>query len=171
MPPPITIRIGGTAQRPETIGVSPMNFGLFGHRSGAQGGAGKDDLFDYDQMHRDLRLGAFLNRDLHQPAAFRQRIQVARHIVAAHHIEHQVDAFATGDVFYRGDEILFAVIDGPVRAQFFAGLAFFSRSGGDQPREGTKVARLRSQEPRRIREERSKSRQGNARSPKSHRYS
>ncbi len=34
MTPGVDIRIGGKPQTPETIAVSPMNFGLFGHYTG-----------------------------------------------------------------------------------------------------------------------------------------
>ncbi len=34
MTPPIDIRIGGASQSPDSIAVTPMNFGLFGHYTG-----------------------------------------------------------------------------------------------------------------------------------------
>ncbi len=44
-------------------------------------------------------------------------LQVARHIIAADHVEHQIDAALVGDPRHFGDEILGVVIDGMGRAE------------------------------------------------------
>ena len=49
-------------------------------------------------MMSDRRLHAASCRDLHQPAVHRQHVDVALQVVAADHVEHDVDAAAACDL-------------------------------------------------------------------------
>ena len=91
-------------------------------------------------MYRDFRLGTFLNSDLHKTPTPSKHSQITSHIVARDHVEHHVDTFAVGDFFHHRDEIFLMVVDRTFRAERFAGLAFFSRSRGDE-NPGAKGAR------------------------------
>ena len=47
-------------------------------------------------------------RDLHEPAVGGQKVDVSLHVLAAHHVEHHVDAAVASQFLYDGDEILSA---------------------------------------------------------------
>ena len=83
----------------------------------------------------DVGARGALKRDLHHAALHGGGFVIALDVVAAHHVENHIGALAVGRGFGRGDEILGTIIDGLVRAEPNAGLAFFRGSrGGDDAR-------------------------------------
>ena len=87
----------------------------------AQGAAchGQPAGHQRDKIHLDL--GAAEEGDLHKTAIFGQRLQVARDVIAAHHIEDQVSA-AFG--FQHIHKIGIAIVDRGFGPQFGTGCAF-----------------------------------------------
>ena len=70
----------------------------------------------------DLRFDAAGDeRDADQAALERERLHASRHVVAANHVEHNVDAFAACGLPDHGDEILVTIVDAALGAQFLAG--------------------------------------------------
>ena len=84
-------------------------------------------LHHRDQVERGL--DAAEHRDLHEPSIHRQHVQVPRQVVAADHVEDDVDASAAGRFADGRDEVGLAVVDGALGAQAFAGGALLRRSG------------------------------------------
>src|SRR3954466_13892100 len=84
---------------------------------------------EHDAAEIDCRFGACLKRDLHDPAFHGGRLVIALDVVAAHHIENDVGAFATSCRFCGGDEILRPVVHRDIGADLAAGVTLPGRSG------------------------------------------
>ena len=64
-------------------------------------------------------------------AVFRQAIEIARHIIAADHVEHCLAPLAIGDPLHLGDEILCLVVHRMGSAPFQRLRAFVVAAAGD----------------------------------------
>ena len=69
-------------------------------------------------------------RDLHEPPFERQQLEVARDVVAADDVEHDVDAAPRGRLAQHRDEVGFVIVDGALGAERFARGALRRRSRG-----------------------------------------
>ena len=76
-----------------------------------------------------LGLGALQRRDLDEPAFDRQRLDVAREVVPADHVEDDVHAGAACQLADDRDEVFVPVVDASLRAEALAGGAFLGRPG------------------------------------------
>ena len=101
---------------------------------------GKRQPSPHHLEHRDRRLGATLHGDRHMPPVVGKAPHVARHIVAAHHVEHRRHARPAGDRAHALDEILSAIVDRVIRAMRQRGRHLGVRSGGDDDRDAEDVA-------------------------------
>jgi hypothetical protein len=61
-----------------------------------------------------------------------QKADITWKIIPAHHVEDHINALAAGGFLEHVHEVLFAVIDGFLCAEFLASGAFFGGSGGDE---------------------------------------
>ena len=59
-----------------------------------------------------------------------ERREVALHVAATHHVEHDIDALAPGQLLRHADKILAPIVDRPLGPEPLARSAFFRRSGG-----------------------------------------
>ena len=80
----------------------------------------------------DRRLRAAEHADLHQTAVHGEHVDVALQVVAADHVEHDVDAAAAGRFLDRRHEVGFAIVDRALGAERLAGGALLRRTGGRQ---------------------------------------
>ena len=74
------------------------------------------------------------------PSVFGQAFEVARHIVAADHVQHGLHPLPAGEALDLRDIILGAVVDRFVRAPALGSLAFFVRSAGHDDLDVEQVA-------------------------------
>ena len=114
--------------------------GLVGDRPRAQCRAGDGEPPLHDRLDVQLGLHAVERRDFHQPPFERERVDVARKVVAADHVQHDVDAASRGQLADHGDKVGLAVVDGALGAEPLARRALLGRPGG---REYSRPARLR----------------------------
>ena len=84
--------------------------------------------FDHHLREVELDLRPGLVRDHHQPPLQRQGAHVARQVVAADHVEDDVDAAPRRRVAHRVDEVGHPVVDGKLGAEPEAGLALRLRA-------------------------------------------
>ncbi len=87
------------------------------------------EAFDHQRDEVDFCLGAALEGDLHDPPVYRCGLVIPRDIVASNHVQDNVGPMVLGYLFHHLDEVLFLVIDGAGRAEFFAGGAFLRATG------------------------------------------
>ena len=83
-----------------------------------------------------------LQPDLHEPAFDREHVDIARHVVAADHVEDDVDAASAGRVADGRDEIRLAIVDRALGAEPFAGRAFLREPAVANTREPRRVRQL-----------------------------
>jgi hypothetical protein len=74
----------------------------------------------------------FQEGDVDDAAFGRQRVDVALDVVAAHHVENDIDAAGGRGVLDHLDEILVLVIDAARGAELLAGVAFVAAAGGGE---------------------------------------
>jgi hypothetical protein len=84
-----------------------------------------------ESHHVDLRRDAAEERDLHEAAVNGKRLDVARDVLAADHIEDEIDAAASRAIANGGHEISLAIVDGELGAESLARRALLRR-----PRRG-----------------------------------
>ena len=77
-------------------------------------------------------LAAAEEGDEHQAAFRAQRLDVAGDVIAADHVENDVDALAAGQLLDHGDEVFRAVVDGALGAELDTGGAFGVGAGGGE---------------------------------------
>src|SRR5688500_15729476 len=73
-------------------------------------------------------------------AFFGQAGGIARQILAADHVEDDVDAAAGSEVLRRRDEILAAIVDRPVGAERLGAPAFVVAAAGDEDAKAEQIA-------------------------------
>ena len=76
-----------------------------------EGRAGKGQPALHDHRDEQFRAWPALDRDRDVAALFGEAFEIARQIIAADHVEHDVDAAPVGQPLDLGDEILRLVID------------------------------------------------------------
>src|SRR3546814_14570630 len=96
-----------------------------------------DTLFPYTTLFRfhdlrniDLDLRAALESDRHMPAIVGEAFDIARQIIAADHVEHDLHAAAIGERLHRLDIILARIVAREIRAQRRRGGAFSRAAAG-----------------------------------------
>src|SRR5262249_8011859 len=105
---------------------------LLGDRAAPEARAGQRELLLRELAEIDRNLAAALEGDHGQAAVRRQRREIALHIIAAYHVEHDIDAAAAGHLVDDGDEILLAIENRAPRAERLAGDALSLRADGDE---------------------------------------
>src|SRR5690606_7169345 len=90
----------------------------------------------------DSALAAAEQSDDDEPALDREAAHVARHVIAAHHVEHEIHAVAAGLLLDDLDEILGPVVDRALGAELDASLAFGGRAGGGVDRGAERLRKL-----------------------------
>src|SRR5690349_8951781 len=70
--------------------------------------------------------------DDRQTSVFCESIQFAGDVIAADHVEDDIDALAARDLVDDGDEILRAIVDAAFGTERFASLALIRRAGGGE---------------------------------------
>ena len=93
--------------------------------AGAQGGAGEGEALAHDRHGVEFNAAAFEEGDLYQSAFHGEGFNVAGDVVAADHVEDDVDSVAVGGLLEHVDEVFFVVVDYPVRASAPAGVGLF----------------------------------------------
>jgi len=106
--------------------------GFHRHALRAQSGAGQGQALEHYRQEVNLGLGAAQEGDGGLAAVGGQALDVARQIIAAHHVENNVHALLAGLGGDDLDEVFRAIVDGPVGPQFQAGCAFFGAAGGGE---------------------------------------
>ena len=96
--------------------------------------AGQGQPLAHDRPEIDLGDDAALGRDADVPALHREDAQIPLDVIAADHVEHDIDAAIGGRLLDDRDEILVLVVDAARRAQFLAGVTFVAAAGGGEDR-------------------------------------
>lgn len=108
------------------------NPGLFGDGAGPQRRACQRQSFQHHGHEVHFRRRAIEESDGDDASVAGRRLDVARDIVATHHVEDDVDAALFCQCLHLGDKILRFIVDGGFRAEFEAGGTFLGRSGGHE---------------------------------------
>ena len=87
-------------------------------------------------------LGAAHQRDEAQPPLMRQQVELARDIVAAHHVQDRIDAASARGLLAHRDKILGAIVDGDIGAELAARRALRIGAGGRQHRAAERLGKL-----------------------------
>ena len=90
----------------------------------------------------DRRLRPAKERDLHDAAIDRRGVVVLLDVLAADHIEDEIDPGSTGDLARRGDEVRGLVIDGVIGTELEAGVGLVLRSDGDDHLRAERLGEL-----------------------------
>src|SRR3546814_7850748 len=104
--------------------------------------AGQGQAAAHYLRHVDLCLRAALERNTDVAAVVGKRSEVARHIVAADHVEHCVDAPALGERLHRLDIILIRIVDREIGAERARGVAFVRARSEEHTSEIKSLMRL-----------------------------
>ncbi len=110
------LRAAGLVERPHALAQRVGDPDLPLGRAGAHRRSGHREPLQHDRHPVDLGLAAVQERDDHEPALDREAAQVLRDVVAAHHVEHQLDAALAGDRRDLGHEVAGPVVDRVIRA-------------------------------------------------------
>ena len=104
-----------------------------------------------DRNRADRRAVAAELRDLDQPSIHREHVDVALQVVAADHVEHDVDAPIGCELLHDGDEILVTIVDAALRAQGLASgtLDVAPGCGEDAGAAGTRKLNRKGSDPAR----------------------
>jgi hypothetical protein len=94
----------------------------------------------HDPGDVDLGARAALDGDRHVPALLGEAIEVAGQIVAADHVEHDLDSAAAGDALHLLGEVVSAVVDRMGGAELNRTGAFFVGAAGDEDFEPEEAA-------------------------------
>ena len=113
-------------QGPDLVLQRLGDVGFFLAAAGAQGGAGEGQALAHDGHGVEFDAAAFEEGDLYQSAFNGEGFDVAGDVVAADHVEDDVDAVAVGGLLEHLDEVFFVVVDYPVRTGTPAGIGFFA---------------------------------------------
>ena len=104
-------------------------------RTRPQSGAGQSEAAAHHYRHVELRLCPALHRDRDMASLFGEALEIAWHIIARDHVQHQIDPLAASNPGHLRDEILALVINRMGGPEFQRARAFFRAAAGDDDRQ------------------------------------